>query len=177
MPQEGLFHLHFGLGMWIRNNVPVWGNEKLMKNVGKYVHPDSVGAMILEQYWQLARQSLPAAERARIELFEGMLEKLKGKKPTARTHAEVLAELNAQIQAGWPKAAPYPPFKLIADKDTYFNWKPADMTDDLKRNVTRFLESHRSLPFYDGNYLRVGDPAAKNQAEPSDAPPAAPPNQ
>ena len=31
MPKEGLMHLHFGLGGWIRNNIPVWGNEELRK--------------------------------------------------------------------------------------------------------------------------------------------------
>src|SRR5262245_38982687 len=47
MLKEGLIHLHFGLGMWVRNNVPVWGNEDLIKSAGN-IHPDDVGGMILE---------------------------------------------------------------------------------------------------------------------------------
>ena len=113
--------------------------------------------MILEQYWHLGRENLPENERKRIEFFESTLGKLKGKKPTTATHEGVLQELNEQIKATWPKDALSPPFELKADKNTYFCWEPAVMTDDLKGNVERFLLYHRSVPFYDGDYLRVGD--------------------
>jgi hypothetical protein len=168
MPKEGLIHLHFGLGMWIRNNVPVWGNEELIQSVGKNVHPDDVGAMILEEYWRLARQKLPTQERERIELFESTLGKLRGEKPKAKTHEGVLGELNAQIHAAWPKDAKYPPFALRADKETHFTWQPDWMTADLAKNVEVFVSFHRSLPFYDGDYLRVGDPNPKAEVEPDD---------
>ncbi|NJK92776.1 MAG: hypothetical protein HC904_13720 [Blastochloris sp.] len=161
MPKSGLIHIHFGLGMWIRNNVPVWGNAELMGSVKEGTHPDAVGGMILEQYWKLSRTKLPEEERKRIEFFEATLPKLKGKKPTAKTHQAVLKELNEQIQADWPYDAKFPPYQLKADEDTYFNWKPSEMSGDLNANVETFLGYHRSLPFYDGNFLRVGDPNPK----------------
>ena len=157
-PKEGLIHLHLGFGMWIRNNVPVWGNTDLIKSVGKEVHPDDVGGMVLERYWQLARTKLPQMERERIEYFETNLSKLKGSKPVAKTHGDVLKELNAQISAVWPKDAPVKPYVLKAAPDTHFNWEPDQMTSDLKANVDLFTSCHRSMPFYRGNYLCVGNP-------------------
>jgi len=43
-------------------------------------------------------------------------------------------------------------------------------------NVKLFIGFHRSVAFYDGDYLRVGDPNSKEQADPSDAPNSAPPS-
>jgi len=157
-PKEGLIHLHLGFGMWIRNNVPVWGNTDLIESVGKDVHPDEVGGIILDRYWQLARTKLPPMERERIEYFETHLGKLKGSKPKAKTHENVLKELNAQIAAEWPKNAPHKPFLLKADADTHFNWEPDRMSSELKANVELFTSYHRSMPFYRGDYLCVGNP-------------------
>ncbi|WYD80459.1 MAG: DUF6794 domain-containing protein [Candidatus Electrothrix gigas] len=158
MPKEGLTQLHFGLGMWIRSNIPVWGNEALINSVAKGAHPDNVGRMILEQYWNLSRKKLPEEELKRIEYFEKTLVNLKGTKLTATTHAEALQEINMQIHKRWPKDAPFAPFSLKADKGADFNWVPADMTSDLKANIKLFISYHRSLTFYDGDFLRVGDP-------------------
>lgn len=158
MHPEGLIHLHFSLGLWIRNNVPVWGNTPLLLSVGGKRHPDDVGGMILKQYWRLARARLPEPERLRIEYFEQTLPTLRGRQPAATTHHAVLAELSAQIRAAWPQEAPFPPFSLEADPATFFNWKPHEMTDDLPKNVERFLRYHRSVPFYAGDALRVGTP-------------------
>ena len=163
MPKEGLIQLHMGLGMWIRNNVPVWGNEKLLKNVRR--HPDDVGMMILEEFWKLSRSKLPEGEAKRIEFFEETLPTLKGRAVTAKTREGVIQELNGQIVESWPKEAEFTPFTLRADSDTHFNWEPNDMKDDLSANVRRFLCYHRSLPFYEGEFLRVGKrPEAKKQA-------------
>jgi hypothetical protein len=155
-PKDGLVHHHFGLGRWIRNNVPVWGNTELLKSVGKGVHPDNVGGMILDRYWQLARAKLPQKERERIEYFETQLSKLNGSKPTGKTHWKVIKKLNDQITAAWPKDAPFEPYLLKADADTQFTWEPRDMTYDLKSNVGVFVRANRSS-FYRGDYLCVGD--------------------
>ncbi|MFK5922130.1 MAG: hypothetical protein QM496_08110 [Verrucomicrobiota bacterium] len=155
-PKVGLGYLHFGLGMWIRNNVPVWGNRKLMESVGKGIHPDNVGGMILVKYWQLSRGELPEQERKRIEYFEMSVEKIWGTKPRKRTHQGVIDELNKQIQKSWPKDAPYQPFTLMADMETEFNWEPKNMSSNLKENIEMFLTSRGSLPFYEESNLRVG---------------------
>jgi hypothetical protein len=159
--EQGLIHLHFSLGMWIRNNVPVWGNEPLRKSVGENVHSDDVGGMILYKYWLLARNQLPENERKRMEYFERTLSGLKGSKPKGKTHEDVISELNSQIKDGWPKDASYPPYILAADKGTEFTWEPEEMEEDLNKNVERFLAYHRSISFYDGDTLKVGIPEEK----------------
>ncbi len=119
IPNEGLSHLHFSLGMWIRNNIPVWGNKALIQSVGQNVHPDDVGGKILDAYWLLARNKLPELERKRMVHFEQTLPKIKGVKPKGKTHEVVIEELNSQIKAAWPKDAAYPPYLLRADQETY----------------------------------------------------------
>lgn len=44
---------HFGLGMWMRNNWGLWGGSRLQQYMIKrgILHPDSMSAEILEQYW------------------------------------------------------------------------------------------------------------------------------
>lgn len=156
--EEGLAHLHITLGVWIRNNVPVWHNTTLLESVGKDVHPDTVGGMILHKYWLFARQQLPDSERSRIEYFEKTLRGLKGSKPKGETHESVIFELNYQIESAWPKDAPYQPYILVAEEGTYFTWEPKEMGEGLDENVKRFLRYNQSLPFYDGDNLIVGIP-------------------
>lgn len=114
--------------------------------------------MILERYWQLARTKLPQMERERIEYFETQIGKLKGSKPTATTHGEVLKELNNQISAAWPSDAPHKPYLLKADPGPQFYWEPDHMTSDLKANVDIFAGRHELMSFYRGDFLCVGDP-------------------
>ncbi len=163
--EQGLGHLHFDFGMWIRNNVPVWGNEPLIKSVGENVHPDHVGGMILHKYWLLARNQLPQNERNRMGYFERTLPGLKGSKPEGKSHRDVIGELNSQIKDEWPKDASYLPYVLVADDDTYFTWEPEEMEEDLNKNVERFLGYHRSISFYDGDSLRVGIPVEKKSPD------------
>jgi hypothetical protein len=167
--EEGLIHLHFTLGMWIRNNVPVWGNEPLQESVGKDVHPDDVGGLILHEYWLLARQRLPVEARKRMEYFENTLRELDGARPEAKTHEGIIAELNSQIKGAWPKDAPYQPYVLAADTGTVFNWEPNEMGEDLDKNVRRFLGYHSSISFYDGDTLRVGIPENEESPNKPDA--------
>ncbi|NBX34208.1 hypothetical protein EBR16_02405 [bacterium] len=60
---------HFGLGMWVRNNLGLWrGNEALMEAIGAW-HPDSASGPILDALaaylrkhkdWKLRRRLLRA---------------------------------------------------------------------------------------------------------------------
>lgn len=74
---EGLFHLHFGLGMWIRNFFGLWGgNEALLRscarrrggsddpNIAVVIHPDSASTVILEALQErLLQEDAPRASQ------------------------------------------------------------------------------------------------------------------
>lgn len=53
--QVGTEHLHFSLGLWIRNNWGLWGGsrlEKYFRDRKPSIHPDDISAEILYQYQQ-----------------------------------------------------------------------------------------------------------------------------
>jgi len=50
--REDLIGLHFGLGMWIRNNLGLWhGNTALLADTGQE-HPDGASMVIIEELWE-----------------------------------------------------------------------------------------------------------------------------
>ena len=51
LPEDRLIRLHFTLGAWIRNNIPVWGNKELCAPFGK-LPPDGIGGLILLRFWE-----------------------------------------------------------------------------------------------------------------------------
>jgi hypothetical protein len=63
MPESDLINLHFGLGMWIRNNLGLWqGNDALMQALRECepgIHPDDVSMLIIEQVWRRLRERTP----------------------------------------------------------------------------------------------------------------------
>ena len=63
MPESDLIHLHFGLGMWIRNNLGLWqGNDALMQALRERepgIHPDDASMLIIEQVWRRLREMTP----------------------------------------------------------------------------------------------------------------------
>jgi hypothetical protein len=51
--------LHFGLGMWIRNNLGLWqGNHVLLAACGG-LGPDDTSAVVIEAIWQHLRDLEP----------------------------------------------------------------------------------------------------------------------
>lgn len=63
MPESDLIHLHFGLGIWIRNNLGLWqGNDALMESIrdrNPGIHPDDVSMQIIELVWRRLREMIP----------------------------------------------------------------------------------------------------------------------
>ena len=53
LPKEDVLkHLHFGLGMWIRNNWGLWGGSRLQKYLFDISdHPDGMSSIILKYYY------------------------------------------------------------------------------------------------------------------------------
>lgn len=55
LTQPELINLHFGLGMWIRNNMGLWqGNQALVQACGVQ-HPDDASVVLIEAFWQHLR--------------------------------------------------------------------------------------------------------------------------
>jgi len=63
LPEFDLIHLHFGLGMWIRNNLGIWqGNDALMASLNEIergVHPDDASMLIVKAVWMRLREMTP----------------------------------------------------------------------------------------------------------------------
>jgi hypothetical protein len=63
MPKDELIGLHFGLGMWIRNNLGLWqGNSALMEAIREKspgIHPDDISMVIIESLWERLREMAP----------------------------------------------------------------------------------------------------------------------
>lgn len=63
MPKSELIGMHFGLGMWIRNNLGLWqGNDALMQSIRNRnpgIHPDDVSMLIIEDVWTRLREMAP----------------------------------------------------------------------------------------------------------------------
>ena len=64
MPEhEVTVNTHFGLGMWIRNNLGLWrGNQGLLDSGGSY-HPDDVSSVIVKALWQRLQTPAQPADR------------------------------------------------------------------------------------------------------------------
>lgn len=59
--------LHFGFGMWIRNNWGLWGNSELKQALqdSGFVHPDDMSSVVLKSYHRrLNHKPLPIREEA-----------------------------------------------------------------------------------------------------------------
>ena len=63
MAKDELIGLHFGLGMWIRNNLGLWqGNSALMESIREHspgIHPDDVSMVIIESLWERLQEMTP----------------------------------------------------------------------------------------------------------------------
>ncbi|MBA3056328.1 MAG: hypothetical protein KJ614_01955 [Gammaproteobacteria bacterium] len=59
MAEDDLINLHFGLGLWIRNNLGFYdGNTQLLRDSGKE-NPDDASFAIIYAFWQQLRGALP----------------------------------------------------------------------------------------------------------------------
>ena len=55
MPKKELGQCHFGLGIWIRNNLGLWTtNTALLAATGKK-HPDDASMVIIKALWKYLR--------------------------------------------------------------------------------------------------------------------------
>ena len=63
MAEADLIGLHFGLGLWIRNNLGLWhGNQALMQSIRQVtpnIHPDDVSTVIIEAVWKRLHELAP----------------------------------------------------------------------------------------------------------------------
>lgn len=59
MAQDDLVALHFGLGMWIRNNLGLWSeNRALLESSGAQT-PDDASGVIIEVLWRRLQEETP----------------------------------------------------------------------------------------------------------------------
>jgi hypothetical protein len=59
MSQDDLITLHFGLGMWIRNNLGLWSGNRALLESTAVRHPDDASGMIIEALWRRLREVAP----------------------------------------------------------------------------------------------------------------------
>jgi len=59
LARDQLSGLHFGLGLWIRNNLGLWkGNESLLESTGA-PNADDASLVIIEAVWRRLREDVP----------------------------------------------------------------------------------------------------------------------
>lgn len=69
-------YMHFGLGMWIRNELGLWGgNHWLLSDCGAW-HPDDCSEVILSAVVHRLRSSLPEGDRLQLERLEAQIEQI-----------------------------------------------------------------------------------------------------
>jgi hypothetical protein len=60
LSKSDLVMTHFGLGMWIRNELGLWGdNQELLADLSgpnRWIHPDDVSTVIVEAVWRRLRK-------------------------------------------------------------------------------------------------------------------------
>lgn len=57
--QDDLISLHFGLGIWIRNNFGLWAiNSALLSASGEH-NPDDAAGVIIEALWRRLQEETP----------------------------------------------------------------------------------------------------------------------
>ena len=63
MPFDDLIDLHFGLGMWIRNNLGLWkADSALMKAIQAQtpgISPDDASMIIIKALWHRLQETKP----------------------------------------------------------------------------------------------------------------------
>ena len=59
LSKSELIGLHFGLGLWIRNNLGLWkGNRSLLESTGA-PNADDASMAIIEDVWRRLREMVP----------------------------------------------------------------------------------------------------------------------
>ena len=46
-----MIEYHFSLGMWIRNNFGLWGEDSKPRKVLGPAHPDDASGVLINKYW------------------------------------------------------------------------------------------------------------------------------
>lgn len=59
MSQDDLIALHFGLGMWIRNNLGLWSENRALLESTAMHNPDDASGVIIEALWRRLREETP----------------------------------------------------------------------------------------------------------------------
>lgn len=75
--EDDLVDLHFGLGLWMRNNWGLWRGSRLNKyfnDLGIY-HPDDISGIILDSYWRRLND-LPIKLEEQIKYYQDYWEEM-----------------------------------------------------------------------------------------------------
>lgn len=59
LTRSELIDLHFGLGMWIRNNLGLWQGNLVLMQACRPQNPDDASVFLIEAFWQHLRDLEP----------------------------------------------------------------------------------------------------------------------
>jgi len=59
MSQDDLVALNLGLGMWIRNNLGLWSENRALLESARAQNPDDASVVIIEALWRRLREETP----------------------------------------------------------------------------------------------------------------------
>lgn len=59
MSRDDLVALHLGLGVWIRNNLGLWSENRVLLESARAQNSDDASAVIIEALWRRLREGTP----------------------------------------------------------------------------------------------------------------------
>lgn len=59
MPRDAVVELHWGLGMWVRNNLGLWSSSGALFKATGQANADDASMVVVEAFWQRLRDTLP----------------------------------------------------------------------------------------------------------------------
>jgi len=151
--------LHFGLGMELRNGLPIWGNDALLKDA-KADHPDEVSGIIMARYQRRLYERLPSDYRARIEAFEVILNRTSPAIARETTMAAVVEIWNSRFREALSGTeAPKVMFEMRITGSAAKMKAPPDLFH--QKSVADFLDQEGvrfGLIYFEGDVLKIDSP-------------------
>jgi hypothetical protein len=152
-----LITMHFGWGMGLRNGLPIWGNEPLMKDA-RANHADDVSGIIMARFCERLFSRLPEEYRNRVTAFNRLLEQTKPTISGETTFESALREWNIRlrVRASELKREKSELFQIRIKGENAAMKVPPDLF--RQKSIAEFLDSEGlklGLIYYEGDVLWI----------------------
>ncbi|WP_313032320.1 DUF6794 domain-containing protein [Soonwooa sp.] len=163
--------LHFGLGMWMRNNWQLWGGSRLSKffNDLKIYHPDDMSGIILVSYYRhLNNQEIKLNEQ--IKYYQDYWEKSKNNEVNRKLDEFSEYKIGGKLEFNYNK---WYVSKEQESKDDNDICKAKGVIIDLNKNdfliKVKVLDAcdKKGIIYFDNEDHIIFDPKTKRMSKPT----------